>query len=143
MLEETVILHLIRPEDLNHHGTMFAGQMSKWLVEAGLIAASRLTGKPEDIVCVQVNGLTFKKPLHNGDLIEIKSTIAFLGKTSITVFSAVYTNQNTTPAVSSMAAFVTVNKENKPYEHGFKLTEEYIARNREIYEEALKIRRAK
>ena len=71
---ESVVLHLIRPEDLNHHGSLFAGQMAKWLVEAGLITASRLVGKPEDVVCVQVNGLTFKKPLNNGDLIEIKSS---------------------------------------------------------------------
>jgi acyl-CoA hydrolase len=37
MPKETVVLHLIRPEDLNHHGALFAGQMAKWLVEAGLM----------------------------------------------------------------------------------------------------------
>jgi hypothetical protein len=31
-LLESVTLHLIRPEDLNHHGTMFAGQTGR---EAG------------------------------------------------------------------------------------------------------------
>jgi len=36
-----------KPEDLNHQGTLFAGQMAKWLAEAGLIAASRLVGRPE------------------------------------------------------------------------------------------------
>ena len=56
---KSTISHLIKPEDLNHRGTMFAGQIAKWLVEAGLIAASRLTGKPKDIVCVQLNGMTF------------------------------------------------------------------------------------
>jgi acyl-CoA hydrolase len=79
MPEETVVLHLIRLEDLNHHWTLFAGQMAKWLVEAGLIAASRLVGTPEDILCVQLKSMTFKKPVSNGDLIEIKSRIAFLG----------------------------------------------------------------
>ena len=48
MLEST-ISHLVRPEDLNHHGTLFAGQTAKWLVEAGVIAAARLTGKAEDV----------------------------------------------------------------------------------------------
>ena len=142
MLESTT-LHLVRPEDLNHHGTLFAGQMARWLVEAGLIMASRLCGKPEDVVCVQVNGMTFKKPVNNGDLIEIKSKVAYLGTTSITVYSQVVRKQDAAPVVSNMATFVTVDKQNKPYEHGFKLPEEYIAENRDIYEAALKTRRAK
>lgn len=140
---ESTISHLIRPEDLNHHGTLFAGQMAKWLVEAGLIMASRLTGKPEDIVCVQLHGMTFKKPANNGDLLEIKSRVAYLGSTSITVCSQVFRKKEVAPLVTSMATFVTVDKENRPYMHGFKLAEEYIARNRDIYEEALKIRGAK
>jgi acyl-CoA hydrolase len=140
-LLESVTLHLIRPEDLNHHGTLFAGQIAKWLVEAGLITVSRLVGKPEDVVCVQVNSLTFKSPLNNGDLIEIKSRIAYLGSSSITVFSEVLRKQDAVPVVSNMATFVTVDKQNKPYKHGFKLTEKYIAENRDIYEEALKHRK--
>ncbi len=140
---ESMLLHLVRPEDLNHHGTLFAGQMAKWLVEAGFITASRLCGKTEDVVCVQVNGMTFKKPINNGDIIEIKSRIAYLGSTSLTVLSQVFTKQDATPLVSNMATFVTVDKENRPYKHGFKLSEEYIAKNRDIYQEALKIRPAK
>jgi acyl-CoA hydrolase len=140
---ESVTLHLIRPEDLNHHGTMFAGQIAKWLIEAGLIAASKLVGKPEDVVCVQVNSLTFKKPLNNGDIIEIKSRVAYLGSTSITIHSEVLRKQDAVAVVSNMATFVTVNKQNKPYEHGFKLSEEYINKHRDIYEAALKIREAK
>ena len=140
---ESAILHLVKPEDLNHHGTLFAGQMAKWLVEAGLITASRLGGKPEDVVCVRLNGMTFKKPINNGDLIEIKSKVSHLGSTSITVSSQVFRQQDISPLVSSMATFVTVDKANKPYKHGFKLPEEYIARNRDIYQEALKMRPAK
>jgi acyl-CoA hydrolase len=147
MLDETFlqseIMHLVRPEDLNHHGTMFAGQMSKWLVEAGLITASRLGGKPEDVVCVRLNGMTFKKPVNNGDLLTIKSRVAFLGATSITVHSQVYRLQDMAPIISNTATYVTVDKQNKPYKHGLELTPEYIKRNRAIYEEALKIRDAK
>ena len=140
---ESMILHLVMPEDLNHHWTLFAGQMAKWLVEAGFITASRLCGKAEDVVCIQVNGMTFKKPINNGDIIEIKSRIAYLGSTSITVLSQVFRKQDATPLVSNMAIFVTVDKGNRPYKHGFKLSEEYIAKNRDIYQEALKIRPAK
>ena len=142
MVLESTLLHLVKPEDLNHHGTLFAGQMASWLVEAGFIAAARLCGKPADVVCVQLNEMTFKKPVNLGDIIEIKSRVAYLGSTSITVYSQVFRKQDEAPLVSNMATFVTVDKQNKPYKHGFELTEEYIGRNRDIYETALKTRGA-
>jgi len=134
------IPHLVKPEDLNHHGTLFAGQMARWLIEAGLILSSRLTGKPEDIVCVQLNGMTFKKPVNNGDLIEIQSMVSYLGSTSIMVYSQVLRKQETIPLITNSATFVTVGKDGRPYKHGLKLPDEYIAENSDMCEEALKIR---
>ena len=143
MFRETVISHLIKPEDLQHHGTLFAGQMASWLVEACFVAASRLVGRPEDVVCVQVHGMTFKKPAQNGDILEIRSRVALTGKTSITVYGEAFVNENSVPIVSGMATFVTVDKNNRPYAHGFVLPEEYLAQNREIHEKALKLRETK
>jgi acyl-CoA hydrolase len=140
MLTETSISHLIRPEDLQHHGTLFAGRMAEWLVETCFVAASRLVGKPEDIVCVQIHGISFKKPANNGDIVDIKARVALIGPTSITVSGQAFINNNETPAVSGMITFVTVDKEGKPYEHGLILPQEYLAQNREIHQEALKIR---
>jgi acyl-CoA hydrolase len=139
-LLESSTRRLVKPEDLNHHGTLFAGQIARWLIESGVITAARLIGNPEDIVCVKVNSLTFKKPINNGDIIEIKSRIAHVGATSITVYSEVWQERGTAPVVSNYAIFVTVDKQNKPYEHGFKLTKEYISRNRSIYDQVLKNR---
>jgi acyl-CoA hydrolase len=141
MFEETTLMHLVRPEDLNHHGTLFAGQMAKWLVEAGVITAARLTGKPEDIVCVKLTDMNFKGTVHNGETVEIKTKIASLGKSSITVSSRVFISIDSEPLISSMAMFVSVDKDNKPYSHGFSLPQEYIEKNRGIYEEAQKIRK--
>ena len=142
MISETVISHLIRPEDLQHHGTLFAGRMAEWFVETCFIAACRLVGKPEDVVCVQIHGMNFRRPANNGDIIEIKSKIAYLSRTSITVHGKVFINQDQEPAVLGMLTFVTVDKANKPYAHGLVLPEEYIAQNRDIYEDAVKIRKA-
>ena len=33
---------LIKSEDLNHHGTLFAGRSAEWFVESGFIAASSI-----------------------------------------------------------------------------------------------------
>ena len=134
------IPHLVKPEDLNHHGTLFAGQMARWLIESGLILSSRLTGKPEDIVCVQLNAMTFKKPVNNGDLIEIRSMISYLGSTSLMVYSQVLRKQEKNPVITNSATFVTVNKDGRPYKHGLKLSDSYIAKNRDVCEKAVKIR---
>ena len=139
----TVISHLIKPEDLQHHGTLFAGQMAKWLVEACFVAAARLVGKPEDVVCVQIHGIGFKKPAQNGDIIEIKAKVAFAGTTSITVGGEAYVNEEPVSSVSGMATFVTVDKQGVPYKHGITLSDEYIAQNRASYDEALRLRGTK
>ena len=143
ILTETVISHLIRPEDLQHHGTLFAGRMAEWFVEACFIAACRLVGKPEDIVCVKIHRMDFRKPAANGDILELKSKVAFLSRTSITIHGQAFINQDKVPSVSGMITFVTVDKTNKPYAHDIVLPEEYISQNRDIYAEAVKIRKAR
>ena len=140
MLRETIISHLIKPEDLQHHGTLFAGQMAKWLVEACFVSATRLVGKPKDIVCVQIHGMGFKKPAQNGDIIEIRSRVAYTGNTSITVHAEAFINEDAIPAVTGLATYVTVDSQGKPYKHGFTLPEEYIEQNSKIYREALRAR---
>ena len=136
----TVISHLIKPEDLQHHGTLFAGQMAKWLVEACFVAAARLVGKPEDVVCVQIHGMGFAKPAQNGDIIEIRAKVALTGTTSITVAGEAYLNEEPEPSVSGMATFVTVDSQGIPYKHGVSLSGEYIAQNRASYDEARRLR---
>jgi acyl-CoA hydrolase len=140
MLKETSISHLIRPEDLQHHGTLFAGRMAEWFVETCFVTASRLVGRPEDVVCVQIHGISFKKPANNGDIADIKARVALLGPKSITVCGQAFINDDEIPSVSGMITFVTVDKKGKPYEHGLILPQEYIAQNREIHQEALRIR---
>jgi len=39
-METLTIYHLIKSEDLNHHGTLFAGRGAEWMVEAGFVAAA-------------------------------------------------------------------------------------------------------
>ncbi|MEL7655970.1 MAG: acyl-CoA thioesterase, partial [Bacillota bacterium] len=39
------ISHLVKSEDLNHHGTLFAGRSAEWLVEAAFVAAASQHGR--------------------------------------------------------------------------------------------------
>jgi acyl-CoA hydrolase len=139
-LNETVISHLIKPEDLQHHGTLFAGQMANWLVESLFIAACRFIGKPEDIVCIQIHGLNFKKAITNGDIIQIKARVALVGSKSVTCAGEATCEGDSAPRVTGMATFVTVGKDGKAYEHGLSLPEEYIRQNQKIHDTAFKVK---
>jgi len=143
MIKELAISHLVKFEDLNHHGTMFAGRMAEWLVEASFIAAARLVGKPEDVVCAQIHGMSFLAPANRGDLIEIRTNIALLGSKSITVHAAVYANERPEPVVTGMSTFVTVDAGGKPYAHGLTLPPDHIERHRAIHEQARALRAGK
>ena len=39
-LEALKTCRLIKSEDLNHHGTLFAGRCAEWFVESGFIAVA-------------------------------------------------------------------------------------------------------
>ena len=61
-MEELTIYHLVKSEDLNHHGTLFAGRGAEWLVEAGFIAAANLL-PPQFILCLKIHGMEFTRPV--------------------------------------------------------------------------------
>jgi len=141
-IREILISRIIKSEDLNHHGTLFAGRMAEWLVEACLISAISLLRKPEDIVCARIHGMNFLKSSTTGDIIEIKTRIAHLGEKSLTVDAKVFVNRrDDAPSVTGMITFVTVDKNGIPYAHGMSLSPEYIEENRPIYLAALEARK--
>ncbi|NTU75550.1 MAG: acyl-CoA thioesterase, partial [Anaerolineaceae bacterium] len=39
-IQTCVTQHLVKSEDLNHHGTLYAGRTAEWFVESGFIAAA-------------------------------------------------------------------------------------------------------
>lgn len=141
MTERTSISHLVKYEDLNHHGTLFAGRMAEWMVEACFICAAQAVQKPEDVVCVQVHGMSFIKPARRGDIIRVESQLAFLGQKSITVYGQAAINQEPDPYITSYATFVTIDQQGKPYAHGLSLSPEYVEQNKAIHQKARELRK--
>ena len=73
---------LVKNEDLNHHGTLYAGRSAEWFVEAGFIAAAGLT-RPENVVCLKIHGMTFSRPVQAGEIVEFDSRIILAGRSSL------------------------------------------------------------
>lgn len=102
------IAHLVKSEDLNHHGTLFAGRSAEWLVEAAFVAAAAQHGRPQDVLCVNIHGFTFTKPVQKGDIIVFYSKVAKVGKTSITVYVKAMSEVHGSTHVDGFLTFVCV-----------------------------------
>ena len=62
--------HLVKSEDLNHHGTLFAARTASWFVESAFIAAACEHGDPSEIVCRNIHGMSFRTPVRNGSVYQ-------------------------------------------------------------------------
>jgi acyl-CoA hydrolase len=75
---------LIRPEFLNHAGTVFGGYMMKWADDMAFNAAS-LTFPGASFVTKLFGQLDFIKPVLAGDIIKVCGQVISRGKTSCKV----------------------------------------------------------
>jgi acyl-CoA hydrolase len=107
--------HLVKGEDLNHHGTLYAGRNAEWFVEAGFIAAAALT-RPENIVCLMIHGLVFRRPVRNGEVIAFESRIVLTGRSRIVAFVEMKSGEEN--IVRGFITFVNVDREGRPLAHG-------------------------
>jgi acyl-CoA hydrolase len=110
---------LIKNEDLNHHGTLYAGRSAEWFVEAGFIAAASLT-KPENIVCLKIHGMTFIRPVHPGEIIVFESRIILAGRTTLHAHIRMLAKGQS--VLDGFITFVHVDHEGKSQPHGITVT---------------------
>lgn len=115
------VSRLVKSEDLNHHGTLFAGRMAEWFVEACFICGAKLTEKPENIVCVNVHGLTFNSPGNRGDVINLETRLAKVGKSSFMVYGKITKNNSEKILSDGFITFVFVDENGKTIPHGLTL----------------------
>jgi acyl-CoA hydrolase len=117
-IQTFVIHHLVKGEDLNHHGTLFAGRTAEWFVEAGFIAASSLT-HAENTLCLRIHGMTFTHPAHPGDILRFESKVVLTGRTRIVSYVCVLLKE--IKIVEGFITFIHVDKTGHPEPHGITL----------------------
>ncbi len=111
---------LVKSEDLNHHGTLFAGRGAEWFVESGFIAASYLL-PPQNIICVKIHGLTFEKPVKAGESVCFNSRIIFTGSASLKAYVEVRKAHCNDLVVQGFITFVHVNEKTEATPHGIEI----------------------
>jgi acyl-CoA hydrolase len=111
--------HLVTAADLNHHGTLYAARTAQWFVEAGFIAAAKLT-KPENIVCLKIHGMHFTKPILKGQVLCFESKIIKTGQTSLMAYIQVKDGDEI--FLRGFITFIHVDADGKPILHGVVVT---------------------
>jgi len=108
---------LIKPEDLNSRGTLFGGQLLKWIdEEASIFCMCQLDTK--DIVTKIMSEIDFVSSAKLGDVIEIGCELRSLGKTSISIKCMVRNKDTQTLIiVVDKLVFVCIDEHGKPKEH--------------------------
>jgi acyl-CoA hydrolase len=122
-MKEYVASHLVKSEDLNHHGTLFAGRMAEWFVEAAFIAGAAFSLLPHHLVCFNIHGLVFRSPVQSGDIVAIRTRIVLLGTTRIVVYGKVLSEMTGTLLTEGFITFVSVDDEGSKKPHGLVLDE--------------------
>lgn len=109
------IQHLIKSEDLNHHRTLYAGRTAEWFVEAGFVAAASLV-PPEEIVCMKIHGMEFKRPVRAGEIACFEGKIVYTGRTSMIAY--IHMHVKDSEVLSGFITFIHVDDNGVAQPHG-------------------------
>jgi acyl-CoA hydrolase len=109
---------LIKYEDLNSRGSLFGGQLLKWIdEEASIYTICQL--ETNKIVTKLMSEINFMKPAHLNNIIEIGVDVVSFGRTSITlkVVARIKDTKNEILKIDKMV-FVSIDENGKPVPHG-------------------------
>jgi uncharacterized protein (TIGR00369 family) len=112
-----VRLHqLMLPEHGNALGNVHGGLIMKMVDEAGAIAAMRHAQRP--CVTMAIDSMTFRQPVHLGELLVCDARVTFVGRTSIEVSVQVHSENPITADVthtnSAHLVYVALGPDGRP-----------------------------
>jgi acyl-CoA hydrolase len=112
----TIISQFMMPEHANSHGNVHGGVIMKLVDEAGGLCATRHARLP--CVTVAIDSMTFREPVHVGELLELTAEVTWTGRTSVEVMvNVVAENPLTGDRVSTNSAYlvyVALDERGKP-----------------------------
>lgn len=137
---DNITMRLIKSEDLNHHGTLFAGRTAEWFIESGFIAATALLD-PRSVVCLKVHGMYFTSPANPGEVLRFESKIVHTGKSSLVAYIRVCKSKCTKTLVEGFVTFIHVDEETRPLPHNI-ITEPLNEEDRMLAGQAADLKKA-
>jgi uncharacterized protein (TIGR00369 family) len=113
---EISLNQLMLPEHANALGNVHGGVIMKMVDEAGAIAAMRHARRP--CVTIAIDSMTFKQPVHVGQLMVCQARVTYVGRSSIEVQVLVHAENLLTREVthtnSAFLVYVALGSDGKP-----------------------------
>jgi uncharacterized protein (TIGR00369 family) len=107
---------LMLPEHANALGNVHGGVIMKMVDEAGAIVAMRHAQKP--CVTIAIDSMTFKQPVHVGQLMVCQARVTYVGRSSIEVQVTVHAENLLTREVthtnSAFIVYVSLGPDGRP-----------------------------
>jgi acyl-CoA hydrolase len=74
---------MVLPPDTNPQGTAFGGIIMQWMdIAAGIVGGRHCRTQ---VVTVAVDEIVFRRPIHLGDVVCLRASVNFVGRTSLEV----------------------------------------------------------
>lgn len=109
---------IMMPQDANILGHVFGGAVLGMMDKVAAIAAFRHARS--NVVTVSIDRVDFKEPIHVGDLVVMKSSVNFVGRTSMEVGVRVEAEELLTGrrrhTNSCYLTFVAIDRNGRPIE---------------------------
>ena len=115
--------HMVRMEQLNHHGNLYAGPGIEWMIETSFIVVCTEYGDPQGLLYKNTHKFDFYKSVNPGDIITYEGLIVRTGRTSLTLRVGLYNEKTGELHAEGFTTFVSVNEEGKSVPHGIVLDE--------------------
>lgn len=132
-------IRFVKSEDLNHHGTLFAGRTAEWFVESGFVAAATLVD-PKGVVCLKVHGMLFTKPVKPGEILSFLSKIVYTGKSSLIAYIKVVKYGTSELLVDGFITFIYVDESTKAVPHNIVIDPE-TEEDKELFKMAYELKK--
>lgn len=109
---------LAKPTDVNWGGNVHGGTAMEWIDEAATAVTMNWAGR--QTIAVYAGGIRFYRPIHIGDLVEVRARILRTGRTSMHLAVTVLAGEprkgrgGLQKALHSSATYVAVDEDFKP-----------------------------
>lgn len=109
---------LAKPTDINWGGNVHGGTAMEWIDEAATACTMNWAGRTT--ISVYAGGVRFYKPIHIGDLVEVRARILRTGRTSMNVSVHVHSGEprkglgGLSLALHSSMTYVAIDEEFNP-----------------------------
>lgn len=115
-LSEVETVELILPNDTNLLGNLLGGRLMHWIDITGAMAASRHSNSI--VATAALDSLDFRHPIRQGELVNLKAKLSWVGNTSMEVIVEAYAENMMTGAKTltnkAYLTFVALDHSGRP-----------------------------